>query len=108
MHTQRRARVNSAKSLAIASLLLVGLTVVQAAPPTKGSNTLPQISGSPPSLAEIGMPYAFQPTASDADRDTLRFKIQGRPGWASFDSMSGTLSGKPSAADAGIYSNIVL
>jgi len=108
MHTQRRARVNSAKSLAIASLLLVGLTVVQAAPPTKGSNTLPQISGSPPSLAEIGMPYAFQPTASDADRDTLRFKIQGRPGWASFDSTSGKLSGRPSVTDAGTYSNILI
>lgn len=108
MHTQLHARVIFSKFLAIASLLLVGLTAAHAVPPSKGNNTLPQISGSPPSLAEVGMPYSFQPTASDPDGDTLRFKVQGRPGWATFDSASGHLSGKPSAGDIGTYSNIVI
>ncbi len=53
-----------------------------------------------------GSTYVFQPSASDADGDRLRFKIQNCPDWASFSRGDGRLSGTPGAGDAGTYSNI--
>ena len=41
-------------------------------------------------------------TTKDANGDTLRFKIQGRPGWAAFDSATGTLSGTPGHTHIGL------
>lgn len=73
-----------------------------AAPP----NTAPTISGTPQTSITVGSPYSFAPTASDADGDTLTFSIAGRPGWASFSSASGQLSGTPLAADIGTYGGI--
>jgi hypothetical protein len=107
MHMQFCARAFS-KSLVFAGLLVGSLAAVHAAPRDRANNALPRIEGTPPSLAEIGMPYLFRPTASDTDGDILRFKIQGRPAWASFDASSGALSGTASAADVGFYSNIVI
>ncbi len=56
------------------------------------ANSAPTITGLAVTAAEVGRPYAFQPTASDADGDTLTFSIQQKPTWASFDTTSGTLS----------------
>ena len=69
---------------------------------------LPTISGSPAPSVAAGERYLFQPAAADADGDTLRFKIQGRPGWASFESSTGRLLGIPTVANAGTYANIVI
>ena len=41
-------------------------------------------------------------------RTTLTFSISNRPGWASFDTASGTLSGTPTNDDVGTTSGIVL
>ncbi|MGE0115144.1 MAG: putative Ig domain-containing protein [Steroidobacteraceae bacterium] len=68
------------------------------------SNSAPVISGSPITTATIGTAYKFQPSASDANGDTLTFSIVGKPGWASFSTSSGLISGTPTAA--GTYSNI--
>ena len=106
MHTLRRSRAGS-RSLIFTALLLTGLHSAHAAP-RNSNNTLPVISGTPPTLAEVGFDYAFRAVATDADGDTLKFRVQGRPYWASFDSTTGTLRGKPTASDIGTYSSIVI
>jgi hypothetical protein len=71
-------------------------------------NDPPTISGTPPETIQAGSTYSFTPTAIDVDNDTLTFTIQNKPSWASFDTTTGTLSGTPSTADIGIYSNIII
>lgn len=75
---------------------------------TRRDNTAPRLSGSPAASVVIGASYSFQPTSSDAEHDPLRFSIANRPAWATFDSLSGRLSGTPSAASVGTYSNIAI
>jgi hypothetical protein len=72
------------------------------------ANSPPQISGTPATSVNDGQAYSFVPTASDADGDTLTFSVSGQPVWASFDAATGTLSGTPSSADVGVYSDIVI
>ena len=69
-------------------------------------NTAPTISGTPATLVTAGQSYVFQPTASDVDGQALRFGIANKPAWASFDLVTGRLSGTPTAA--GYFSNIVV
>jgi hypothetical protein len=52
--------------------------------------------------------YSFQPTATDADGDTLSFSISGKPAWASFNNKTGQLSGTPGMGSVGDYGNIVI
>jgi hypothetical protein len=76
---------------------------VAAAPP---GNQAPTISGSPPTTVMQNQSYTFTPTASDPNSDTLTFSITGMPGWATFNSATGRLSGTPTAGNVGTYSNI--
>src|SRR5687767_2974103 len=69
-------------------------------------NTAPTISASPPTTVAVGSPYYFKPTAKDADRDTLRFSIANKPGWISFSSSTGALSGTPTKGDIGVFPSI--
>jgi hypothetical protein len=71
-------------------------------------NQPPSIWGVPPTSVESGKPYSFKPSASDPENNPLNFTISGMPSWATFDTASGTLSGTPSSAVAGRYSNIVI
>jgi hypothetical protein len=75
---------------------------------TAAANKLPTISGAPQSSVNAGSAYAFRPTAADADGDTLTFSITNRPAWAAFNAATGQLSGTPTSASAGTYSNIVI
>ena len=76
-------------------------------PPTP--NSPPTISGVPANAVTINQAYTFQPTASDPNTgDTLRFAISGRPSWASFSTSTGRLSGTPTSANIGTFSNIVI
>ena len=70
------------------------------------SNDPPTISGTPASSVNVGSSYTFQPSASDPDGDTLTYSIQSRPAWATFNTSTGRLSGTPTAAHAGVHSNI--
>jgi hypothetical protein len=72
------------------------------------ANHPPTISGSPPTSAVAGSKYSFQPSAADADGDSLTFSVKNRPTWATFDTATGRLSGTPSNAQAGKDSNIVI
>ena len=71
-----------------------------------GGNEAPQISGDPQRVAVISDAYAFVPSASDADGDTLSFSIRNKPGWADFDAATGRLEGMPQFGDVGSYDNI--
>jgi Putative Ig domain len=66
------------------------------------------ISGSPATSATVGSPYSFTPSASSASGSLLRFSIQNKPSWASFNAASGALTGTPGATNLGMYANIVI
>jgi hypothetical protein len=83
-----------------ASLAPFGITA------TGGSSGAPKISGSPVTTVTPGTAYAFTPTASDPNGDRLTFSIANRPGWAAFNTSTGRLSGTPTSAHVGAYSNI--
>ena len=74
----------------------------------KARNIAPTISGTPSTTVSAGGTYAFKPSAYDANGDTLRFSISGKPLWAGFSSTTGALTGVPSEAYVGVYSNIVI
>lgn len=71
-------------------------------------NRAPTISGTPGTAVMQGTSYTFQPTASDADSDTLTYSIANRPSWATFDTATGRLQGTPSAGNVGTTSGIVI
>jgi hypothetical protein len=77
-------------------------------PPSSGSNTAPTISGTPASSVVAGQAYSFQPSAADANGDQLTFSVANLPGWATFNASTGRVSGTPTAAQVGAYSNITV
>lgn len=74
----------------------------------QSANDAPLISGVPGPEATMNESYGFQPIASDADGDPLRYSIENKPGWAQFDLATGRLSGAPQTHDIGVYENIVI
>jgi hypothetical protein len=72
------------------------------------ANDAPTIGGTPSRSATEGTQYVFQPTAADADGDTLTFTIANRPTWATFNSNTGRLQGTPGASHVRSYDNIVI
>jgi hypothetical protein len=76
--------------------------------PVTPDNSAPIIAGTPAGSVTEDSTYAFRPSASDADGDTLSFSISGRPVWANFDSATGRLSGTPDNSHVGSHANIVI
>jgi hypothetical protein len=72
------------------------------------ANRAPTIGGNPVTSLLALASYSFQPTASDADGDTLTFRIDNKPSWATFNTSTGKLSGTPALADVGSFANIVI
>jgi hypothetical protein len=68
----------------------------------------PVITGSPAVSAQAGQPYSFRASATDPDGNPLKFSIQNKPGWATFDTSTGTLYGTPGDANVGNYTNILI
>lgn len=82
---------------------------VSSDPPDPGpapSNSAPSISGNPPPSVVVGTAYAFTPTASDPNGDTLTFSIENLPAWADFNSATGEISGVAVLGSEGTYSDI--
>ena len=77
-------------------------------PSPGGGNRAPTISGSPLTSVMQGTAYSFTPAAADADGNALTFSVANLPGWATFSSSTGRVSGTPSAAQVGTYSNITI
>ena len=99
--TYGNIRISVSEGTDSASLTAFSVTV-------EAANTAPTISGSPAGSVDAGSGYVFQPTAADADGDALSFSIANKPGWASFDTATGRLSGTPADADVGVYSGTVI
>ena len=92
-------RISVTDGIAVSSLPVFSILV-------DAANRAPVISGNPPTSVTAGQAYSFQPSASDADGDTLAFSITGRPSWAVFNASTGRLSGTPTAA--GTHTAIVI
>jgi len=69
--------------------------------------TTPTISGTPIGSVTVGTAYSFTPSTTDPGA-ALTFSIKNAPSWASFNTATGELSGTPTAADVGTYSNIII
>ncbi len=94
------ARITISVSDGSTSASLPSFTI-QVNPP---ANRAPVISGNPAASVAVSSAYSFQPSASDADGNSLTFSIQNRPSWATFNTSTGRLSGTPTAT--GTFSNI--
>ena len=94
-----RAFAFALSAISFVAVLLAPLSAFAAAP---------TISGIRPTGAIVGVAYNFQPKAADADGNTLSFSIQNKPSWAVFSTTTGRLSGTPSSANLGTFSNIVI
>ena len=88
----------------VATLPSFSITVTT---PVTTSNP-PVITGSPAVSAQAGQPYSFRASATDPDGNPLKFSIQNKPGWATFDTSTGTLYGTPGDANVGNYTNILI
>jgi len=73
------------------------------------TNDAPTISGVPATSVDEDTAYSFTPTADDIDvGDSLTFSIENKPAWASFDTVTGSLTGIPDNDNVGIYPGIVI
>jgi hypothetical protein len=107
--------IRNATALGFSALVLIGCLSgggsESASEPDPGpppGNSPPQITGTPSGAIVIGDLYSFTPNASDADGDILRFAIENMPAWATFNDLSGELSGQPTLGDVGLYENILI
>jgi hypothetical protein len=98
--------VSTTDGIATASLAPFSITVTSSGGST--GNTPPVIHGTPATTVAAGSAYSFQPSVWDADGQRLTYTISGKPSWASFSTVTGILSGTPTAAHAGTTANIVV
>jgi hypothetical protein len=75
---------------------------------TGTSNQPPSITASPAAQIAAGTPYALTPAAQDPDGDSLAFSVENRPVWAEFSTVTGALTGTPTAGHTGKYENITI
>jgi hypothetical protein len=75
---------------------------------SSGDPRPPTISGSPTPSDVAGRAYSFVPTTTNPAGGALSFSITNLPAWASFSTVTGALTGTPSSAQAGTYSNILI
>ena len=98
------ARITISVTDGTATVSLPSFTILVAAQ----ANRAPTISGSPQQSVTVGSAYSFQPSATDADGNSLTFSIQNRPAWATFNTSTGLLSGSPAAGDVGTFANVIV
>jgi hypothetical protein len=72
------------------------------------ANLAPQITGTPADIIAADTRYIFQPLAHNNNGDPLSYSISNKPCWASFDTATGRLSGKPGTGDVGTFEDIVI
>jgi plastocyanin len=73
------------------------------------ANDAPTITGSPATSVNQGSAYSFTPTGADVDTgDTITYSIANKPGWASFNTSTGQLTGTPGNSDVGTTSGIAI
>lgn len=92
----------------VTKLTAFTITVKSSTTSSSTTNSAPKISGTPSTSVKAGSAYSFTPTASDANGDTLTFSIGNKPSWATFSTTTGKLSGTPTSAQVGTYSDILI
>jgi hypothetical protein len=101
-------------SISVASLPSFGIAVTQVAIPVDDGgadaavSSPPVIFGTPNRSAVVGSVYSFLPETHDEDGDDLSFSVVNKPSWASFDTTTGALEGRPTEADLGTTNTIEL
>ena len=88
------------------STIVSGTSAGSRASGNDSTNSGPIIFGSPNAAVVVGDTYSFIPSASDPDGDALTFSIINKPGWASFNTSNGRLSGQALLGDVGDYNDI--
>jgi len=71
-------------------------------------NFPPILEGTPGLAAKASVGYRFAPSVSDPDGDRFSFRVENRPTWASFDTVTGALTGAPTNKDSGWARNILI
>ncbi len=71
-------------------------------------NDTPTVSGTPDNSVTAFEAFSFVPTSFDIDEDDLEYSVQNLPSWASFDDMTGEISGSPDNKDIGVYQEILI
>jgi hypothetical protein len=104
----RKIKISVSDGIATVSLPSFSITVRASSNTIRPPNNAPTITGTPASTATVGVAYAFQPTATDADGNTLTYSISNRPSWATFSTSTGRLSGTPTSANVGTTSGITV
>jgi Putative Ig domain len=85
-----------------------GAAPAPASAPVVTTNQAPTISAESTVSARVGVPFDFQPSATDPENDKLTFSAQNLPPWVTFDSASGEIMGTPGASDMGEYEAITI
>jgi hypothetical protein len=101
------AAVSSSSGAAVATTPPTSSSPGSATTPVK-TNSAPQISGTTVSSLKSNETLSFKPAATDADGDQLSFQIKNKPSWATFNTVTGQLSGSPTTANVGMFANIVI
>ena len=89
------------------TVALPAFSIVVSAAST-GTNRAPTIAGTPAGTAQVGAAYSFQPSATDPEAQPLTYSISNKPGWLSFSTSTGRLTGTPSSGDVGSFGSIVI
>jgi Putative Ig domain len=106
-HIRVRRAPKRALILSLAALTVGAMFHGSPAGAASGHNWL-QISGSPPPSVVAGTSYVFQPSVSARSGTEVSFSVTDKPDWATFSITTGRLSGTPTAAQTGTYSDIVI
>jgi hypothetical protein len=99
--------VNSSVSDCVRVTLLcaIGSALISLPAPSKAASTTPTTGGGPTFSVPASSDYSFQPRMIDTESSQcIRFEIDNKPAWASFDATTGRLWGR--ADRAGTYGNI--
>jgi hypothetical protein len=98
------AAIRGSRSALFLGSLLLGLSMLSgckgggggANASAKASSGAPTISGNAPTAVKPNATYSFKPTATDPDGDPLSFEIENKPDWATFNTVTGELTGSAS------------
>jgi hypothetical protein len=78
-----------------------GTATAQDVPSTVNTSTGLVVTGTPPTVVEEGVEYRYVPSVSNGPGTALSFEITNVPSWATFNSSTGELDGKPDSTNLG-------
>jgi hypothetical protein len=99
------------RALVPALLLLPALLAkpaISEAAAVRRENVAPVITGTPAPSVVAGNRYTFRPGATDANGDSIRFRISGKPAWGTFSRTTGEFTGIAPLGVNETFANIVI